>query len=1058
MPPGNYRVIDLTGDSEDDESPPQANGRNTPVIQVSDDGDLPARGPRKQTGPSASKSLPSHTRRRLSPRSFENAIRNTRRPYQSPIPVAGKTASAPRPSGVDINTPNPTSARDPPEKIKGPMASPRSAPRDSQSIGATHSSSGRRIQASPRLMSKKGGPILTRRRQSSKGTDERSNVNSEAEEIEGLIEEEDSRLLENTPSKPLSQSCESPRTRPGISTRSTNKGSQNPVPSAKELEESLRRCHRDMRDTHATTVRYLLHDAKEANRTTDQFCDSKSPFESLKTIQVKPGSALPNGAVSQSLESFVLKDRSSSNNSKLSKAPRSVLVGKPFKSDVPRVPKYTSLTIVRRNVYSADDEELRFSPYWEYIDSTPEKLQSELESVYSQKARDESRSREHKSQLYSHLDFWLENLNIGISRRILQQYLLQQDSELMARYRKRLPRSFERPLGKDIQEKAAGFSKAFKPVFGLEIRDVLLSKDRLEDMTELVRGSTRRSLEQPPTKTPIDVLETYASLTCLICSAVDCQTHGDYTWERIHDGDEDLENSDAEEGSPKEKQVLQRYTIQPEDLLRKYEERMSKNKDETQSDGRRPKACSPNCYSVQRSLHGDNYEWPENLKNDLRQLLICMTDTGRRPCDISFSLDVPCWQVFREIQLYEKRPQRRASEQPIYDRAKRPEWYDNRRKALKGDWSGVTEAHLLHTRGQANPCAHPGPCTSKCPCVVADILCESMCSCPDDCPRRFTGCSCASSSGKSCISDTCICIQMNRECGPECSTCGAVPRLDPIVRYDDDLFATGCQNVAIQRGVGKRLVMGESQLEGTGYGLYTAEAVQKGCFLSEYTGEVISRGEGDRRGVIYDQKLLSFLFDLNSEKTIDGARLGNKARFMNHADKEKDGLNCAANICLVNGEHRIKFIALRDIDAGEELLFDYGQAFAKKHGLTKKLPKIREGAKKGVVVGAEALDALDGIDSSQRVARGKMTAIRGGHGSSSRGKKDKARKSAPTKGKETEMDAEPPMDGVPLEEDDEEDDYEEAEDEDESEEDDSEDEVRSRRPKRMRMRPLRYTR
>lgn len=188
---------------------------------------------------------------------------------------------------------------------------------------------------------------------------------------------------------------------------------------------------------------------------------------------------------------------------------------------------------------------------------------------------------------------------------------------------------------------------------------------------------------------------------------------------------------------------------------------------------------------------------------------------------------------------------------------------------------------------------------------------------------------------------------------------------------------------------------------------------------------------------------------------------------MNHADKEKDGLNCAASIWLVNGEHRIKFVALRDIDAGEELLFDYGQAFAKKHGLTKKLPKIKEGAKKGVVVGAEALDALDGIDSSQRVARGKLTAIRGSHGDSSgRGKKNKARKSAPTKGKgseveveaevEAEAEPEPEMDFV-LPEDDDEDDYEDDDDKDEDDDDD-EDEVRDSRPKRMRTKPLRYTR
>ena len=135
---------------------------------------------------------------------------------------------------------------------------------------------------------------------------------------------------------------------------------------------------------------------------------------------------------------------------------------------------------------------------------------------------------------------------------------------------------------------------------------------------------------------------------------------------------------------------------------------------------------------------------------------------------------------------------------------------------------------------------------------------------------------------------------------------------------------------------------------------------------------------------------MSFLFDLNSEWCIDAARLGNKSRFINHADNEKDGLNCEAKIFLVNGEHRIKFVALRDIAVGEELLFNYGKKFAEKHGLSQKLPKAKESGKKGVVVGEEALEALDGNRT-----RGRMTAIRGGHGSGRGGRK--ARKTAPTR-------------------------------------------------------------
>lgn len=44
--------------------------------------------------------------------------------------------------------------------------------------------------------------------------------------------------------------------------------------------------------------------------------------------------------------------------------------------------------------------------------------------------------------------------------------------------------------------------------------------------------------------------------------------------------------------------------------------------------------------------------------------------------------------------------------------------------------------------------------------------------------------------------------------------------------------------MAIQRGVSKRLVIGESTLDGVGFGAYLAEPVYKGGFIGEYIGEV----------------------------------------------------------------------------------------------------------------------------------------------------------------------------------------------------------------------------
>jgi histone-lysine N-methyltransferase EZH2 len=152
---------------------------------------------------------------------------------------------------------------------------------------------------------------------------------------------------------------------------------------------------------------------------------------------------------------------------------------------------------------------------------------------------------------------------------------------------------------------------------------------------------------------------------------------------------------------------------------------------------------------------------------------------------------------------------------------------------------------------------------------------------------------------------------------------------------------------------------------------------------------------------------------------------------------------------LVNGEHRIKFVALRDINVGEELLFNYGKKFAEKHGLSKKLPKVKEGGKKGVLVGEEALDALDGMDSRKRDTRGKMSAIRGGRGKG----KGKMRKTAvvPEPVEEMERDGDEPEPEPEPEPD------EEIYGEEESDEDEDARDASSRRRRRI-TRPARYTR
>ena len=109
--------------------------------------------------------------------------------------------------------------------------------------------------------------------------------------------------------------------------------------------------------------------------------------------------------------------------------------------------------------------------------------------------------------------------------------------------------------------------------------------------------------------------------------------------------------------------------------------------------------------------------------------------------------------------------------------------------------------------------------------------------------------------------------------------------------------------------------IGKSRISGRGS--FAARRIRKGARIIEYLGERISPAEADTRyegGPAKHPRVL--LFTVDSETVIDAGVGGNAARFINHS--------CEPNCEAVARSGRIWIYALRNIQVGEELTYDYG--------------------------------------------------------------------------------------------------------------------------------------
>lgn len=211
------------------------------------------------------------------------------------------------------------------------------------------------------------------------------------------------------------------------------------------------------------------------------------------------------------------------------------------------------------------------------------------------------------------------------------------------------------------------------------------------------------------------------------------------------------------------------------------------------------------------------------------------------------------------------------------------------------------------------PCVHKDSCTkNNCDCAKRGTFCELACSCRNC--GNFKYCSCQ------CCGSDCVCLKASRECT---DLCGCVKK-----RLE-------CANLNIYLRKTKQVSVMASAKHG--YGLFSECFIKEGEFVIEYTGELISDKEAERRGNFYELNRCSYLFNLTNSgeeclHSIDAFLMGNQSKYINHS---KQNANLKAVVRSYRGQTKIIFCAIRDIFKGEELLFDYkfSESHMLKHGI-----------------------------------------------------------------------------------------------------------------------------
>ncbi|RWS24423.1 N-lysine methyltransferase SETD8-like protein [Leptotrombidium deliense] len=114
---------------------------------------------------------------------------------------------------------------------------------------------------------------------------------------------------------------------------------------------------------------------------------------------------------------------------------------------------------------------------------------------------------------------------------------------------------------------------------------------------------------------------------------------------------------------------------------------------------------------------------------------------------------------------------------------------------------------------------------------------------------------------------------------------------------------------------------------GKGKGVLSSTLIPKGSFVCEYAGDLIKKAEAKEREKLYELRgegcyMYYFMWG-EIQWCVDATKPSHRlGRLINHSRKSP---NCKTRLFIHRNRPHLIFIALRDIQPNEEILYDYGE-------------------------------------------------------------------------------------------------------------------------------------